>query len=163
MTLSSDISMLIQTLHKSSFFAQCPRCGDEFSLSESVLFDGRQEFPTDAERIRQQWQKDLQKKIVLLKKRQIMADEGAEKKAIEVGIGKIIEKVLPAYKNFKMPLADCRFLSEPIDMIVFDGACDLKINQITFLDIKTGNAELNKHQRQIRDAVKDHQVKCEVI
>jgi len=161
--LSADISTLIQTLHKSSFFAQCPRCGDEFSLSESVLFDGRQEFPTDAERIRQQWQKELHEKIELLKKRQIMADEGAEKIAIQVGIGKIIEKVLPAYKNFKMPLADCRFLSEPIDMIVFDGACDLKINHITFLDIKTGNAGLNKHQRQIRDAVKDHQVKCEVI
>lgn len=163
MTLSSDVSTLIQTLQKSSLFAECPRCGNEFSLSESILFDGRQDFPTEAERIRQQWQKELEEQIELLKKRQIMADEGAEKKAIEVGIGKIIEKVLPAYKNFNMPLADCRFLSEPIDMIVFDGACDLKINHITFLDIKTGNATLNKHQRQIRDAIKDHQVRCEVI
>lgn len=99
----------------------------------------------------------------LLKKRQIGADEGAEKKAIEIGIGKIIEKVLPAYKNFKLPLADCRFLSEPIDMIVFEGASENKINHITFLDVKTGNASLNKHQRQVRDAIKDHQVKSEVI
>lgn len=163
MALSSDISTLIQVLQKSSLFAECPRCGDEFSLSESILFDGRQEFPNEADKIRQQWQKGLDDKITLLQKRQVMADEGAEKKAIEVGIGKIIEKVLPAYKNFSMPLSDCRFLSEPIDMIVFDGASDQKINQITFLDIKTGNARLNTHQRQIRDAVKDHQVKCEVI
>jgi len=163
MSLSSDVSALIQALQKSSLFAECPRCGDEFSLSESILFDGRQDFPSDADRIRQQWQKELDEKIELLKKRKVMADEGAEKKAIEVGIGKIIEKVLPAYKNFNMPLADCRFLSEPIDMIVFDGACNMEINHITFLDIKTGNAKLNTHQRQIRDAVKDHQVKCEVI
>jgi len=163
MPLSSDVSGLIQTLQKSKLFAECPRCGDEFSLSESILFDGNQEFPSQAEIIRQKWQQELEKNIASLQKRQVMADEGAEKKAIEVGIGKIIEKILPAYKNFKIPLSDCRFLSEPIDMIVFDGASDLKINHITFLDIKTGNAKLNTHQRQVRDAVKDHQVKSEVI
>ena len=161
--MSSGISILIENLQKSKLFAGCPQCGDEFSLSEAILFDGTKNFPDPAEKIRQDWQKKLDEQLELLKKRQIMADEGAEKKAIEVGIGKIIEKVLPAYKNFNMPLADCRFLSEPIDMIVFDGACDMKINHITFMDVKTGNAKLNTHQRQIRDAVKDHQVKSEVI
>ncbi len=48
-------------------------------------------------------------------------------------------------------------------MIVFEGASENKINHITFLDVKTGNASLNKHQRQVRDAIKDHQVKSEVI
>lgn len=161
--MSSDISTLILTLQKANLFAECPRCGGEFFLSESILFDGQQPFPSEADKIRQQLQKELDEKIALLQKRQIMADEGAEKKAIEIGIGKIIEKVIPAYKNFRLPLSDCRFLSEPIDMIVFDGASDMKINRITFLDIKTGNSRLNTHQRQIRDAVKDHQVKCEVI
>lgn len=161
--MASDISTLIKNLQNSNLFAGCPYCGDEFQLSEAILFDGTRNFPDPAEKIRREWQKGLEEKLALLQKRQIMADEGAEKKAIEVGIGKIIEKVLPAYKNFNMPLADCRFLSEPIDMIVFEGASENKINHITFMDIKTGNATLNKHQRQIRDAVKDHQVKCEVI
>lgn len=163
MILSSDVSTLITTLQKSKLFAECPHCGDEFSLSESVLFDGRKEFPDEAERVRQEWKKELDEKISQLQKRQVMADEGAEKKAIEVGIGKIIEKVLPAYKNFNIQLADCRFLSEPIDMIVFEGACDMKIKHITFMEVKTGKATLNTHQRQTRDAVEDHQVKCEVI
>lgn len=158
-----DTSTLIKNLQNSKLFASCPHCRDEFYLSEAILFDGTKNFPDPAETIRQEWQKSLDEQLELLKKRQVMADEGAEKKAIEVGIGKIIEKVLPAYKNFNMPLADCRFLSEPIDMIVFEGACDMKINHITFMDVKTGNATLNKHQRQIRDAVKDHQVKSEVI
>lgn len=161
--MSSDVSTLIQTLQKSNLFAGCPRCGEEFALSESILFDGQLPFPSQADQIRLQMEKDLSDKIAELQKRQVMADEGAEKKAIEVGIGKIIEKVIPAYKNFKLPLPDCRFLAEPIDMIVFDGASDMKINHITFLDIKTGKSKLNTHQRQIRDAVKDHKVKCEVI
>lgn len=161
--MRSDISILIKSLQNSKLLAGCPHCGDEFSLSKAIMFDGTKSFPDPAEKIRQEWQQDLDEKLTLLKKRQIMADEGAEKKAIEVGIGKIIEKVLPAYKNFKMPLADCRFLAEPIDMIVFEGASENKIEHITFLDIKTGNAKLNTHQRQIRDAVKDNQVKWEVI
>jgi predicted Holliday junction resolvase-like endonuclease len=161
--MTSDIALLIRSLQQSKLSAGCPHCGDEFKLAESILFDGTKKFPREAEKIRQEWEKNLDKELELLKKRQIRADEGAEKKAIEVGVGKIIEKVLPAYKNFKLPLADCRFLAEPIDMIVFEGASENKIIHITFLDIKTGNAALNKHQRQIHDAVKDHQVKSEVI
>lgn len=161
--LSSDIELLIKSLQNSNLSAGCPHCGNEFKLSESLLFDGTKKFPSKAEKIQKEWEKNLDTELELLKKRQIRADEGAEKKAIEVGVGKIIEKVLPAYKNFKLPLADCRFLAEPIDMIVFEGASENKINHITFLDIKTGNAALNRHQRQIRDAVKDHQVKSEVI
>jgi len=161
--LPSTISDLINNLHQSELFAQCPHCNDEFSLSESILFDGTQQFPTEAEAVRLELQKSLDEKIAELQKSQISADEGAEKIAIAVGIGKIIEKILPAYKNFNMPLCDCRFISEPIDMIVFDGASDMKINNITFLDVKTGNAKLNTHQRQIRDAVKEHRVNCEVI
>jgi len=161
--VKSDVSNLILSLQQSNLLAECPHCNDEFLISNAMLFDGTKNFPDPAEKIRQELQKNLDEELALLKKRRVMADEGAEKKAIEVGIGKIIEKVLPAYKNFNMPLADCRFLAEPIDMIVFEGASESKINHITFLDIKTGNAKLNTHQRQIRDAVKGNQVKSEII
>lgn len=161
--MSSDIVALIHNLRTSKLFAECPHCGDEFSLSDSIMFDGTKQFPTEAEAVRQLRQQELEDKIKELQKRQISADQGAEKKAIEVGIGKIIEKVLPAYKSFNIPLSDCRFLSEPIDMIIFDGASNMKINKITFMDIKTGNASLNKHQRQVRDAIKDHNVRCKLI
>jgi len=150
-------------IQKSTLFGGCPICGQEFSLSECTMFDGRKEFPREAEPVKIRLELSLEQKISLLKKRQIMADEGPEKKAIEVGVGKIIEKVLPAYKNFNMELSDCRFLSEPIDMIVFNGASQMNVEHITFMDIKTGNARLNTHQRQVRDAILDHQIKCEVI
>src|SRR5207245_1720267 len=159
----TSISELLKNLQQSGLYAGCPHCGTEFSLSESILFDGSQSFPPKADEVRTQMIQSLEERHVELQKRQVSADEGAEKKAIEVGIGKIIEKIVPAYKNFNLPLSDCRFLSEPIDMIVFDGACDMKVNKITFMDIKTGNAKLNTHQRQIRDAVKDNKVDFEVV
>lgn len=62
-----------------------------------------------------------------------------------------------------MVATDCRFLGEPIDMVVFDGMSENRINKITFLDVKTGNAALNKHQRLVRDTIEDQKVKFKVI
>ena len=48
--------------------------------------------------------------------------------------------------------------------IVFDGAAKGKVNQITFMDIKTRkSASLNRHQQLIRDAVKDYDVTLELL
>jgi len=159
----SSVGTLIKNLQKSELFAQCPHCYQEFTLSKSIMFDGRSKFPSEAEEKRQEYQSELNQRLTDLKNRKIKADTGAEKTAIAVGIGKNIEKVLPAYKNFDKALPDCRFLADPIDMIVFEGASNLKVNHITFMDIKTGNARLNGHQKMIRDAIEDNDVRCKVI
>jgi len=156
--MPNNISSFIIRLQKSNLVAECPHCGDEFSLSKSLLFDGRGKFPDKAQQVRLEWEKELKDRIADLAERQLRAKTKSEKTAMAVGIGKIIEKILPAHKNFKMVPADCRFLAEPIDMIVFDGLAQNKIKNITFMDVKTGNARLNTHQRQIRDAIKDHDV-----
>lgn len=158
-----DTSSFIKNLRKSKLIAECPYCNNEFSFSKTTLFDGRYKFPEKAEEKQQEYQKELDDRLSQLKEQRMRADTGAEKTAISVGIGKIIEKVIPAYKNFNMTTADCRFLAEPIDMIVFDGVSKLDIKHLTFLDIKTGNAKLNKHQKMIRDAINDHNVKWKMF
>ena len=82
---------------------------------------------------------------------------------MEVGIGKIMEKIIPAHKEFKMPLTDCRPLFEPVDFIVFNGMSKMKIDSVTFLEIKTGGSQLNKHERMIRDAIDDKRLLYKVI
>mgnify|MGYP000380249291 CR=1 FL=1 len=74
-----------------------------------------------------------------------------------------MEKIIHLHKEFNFTLEDCRFLAAPLDFIIFDGAASNKVNHITFMEIKTGKAALNKHQRMIRDAVHDHKVKAEEI
>lgn len=159
----SSVTEMIRYLQSSKLYASCPYCNEEFALAGTILFDGTGTFPNEAEKKRLELEEQLKQKQEELLKRQENADTGAEKKAIEVGIGKIIEKVLPTYKNFNMIATDCRFLGEPIDMVVFDGLSENKINNITFLDVKTGNAALNKHQRLVRDAIEDEQVEFKVI
>ncbi|KER07063.1 Endonuclease archaeal Holliday junction resolvase protein [Marine Group I thaumarchaeote SCGC AAA799-E16] len=156
-----DVSSLIQSLNKSKLIAECPDCGDEFPLSKALLFDGRGEFPDKAEEKRKELLKELKERSADLLERQKRATTKSENTAIAVGIGKIVEKILPAHKNFDLVPADCRFLAEPIDMIVFDGVSKNKVDKITFMDVKTGSATLNKHQRQVRDAIEDNNVKWE--
>lgn len=158
-----SVSKLITGLQISDLIAECPNCNEEFPISKAVLFDGRKKFPENAETKKIELEKELQERIDDLKKRHIRADTSVETGAISSGFGKIIEKVVPAYKNFNMPRNDSRFLGEPIDYIVFDGASQMKINHITFMDIKTGKGRLEDDQKMVRDAVLDHKVKCKVI
>lgn len=158
-----DIQLFIKNLQKANLSAECPHCGEEFSISKSVLFDGRGKFPVTAEQVRRTLEKEIKDRIAELVERQKKAETKSEKTAIAVGIGKIIEKILPAHKNFNMIPADCRFLAEPIDMIVFDGLSQNNIQKITFMDVKTGKAALQPNQKKIRDAVKDHNVEWRLL
>jgi len=158
-----DILKLINQLKVSRLYAECKECGEEFPLSKAVLFDGLGEFPEPAELKRKQMLEELQAKLDELKKRKVSAGPGAEKKAIEVGIGKIIEKVVPAYQNFGMPISDCRPLFEPIDMIIFNGLSAMSVQSITFMEIKTGKSRLDEHQKLVKEAVSDGKVSVQVV
>jgi predicted Holliday junction resolvase-like endonuclease len=149
-------------LKSSSLYAEC-NCGKEFKLSDAVLFDGLGTFPDIVETKRKQMVEELTERVNELKKRKIYVDTGAEKKAIEVGFGKIIEKIIPAHKEFKMPPCDCRPLFEPIDFVVFNGLSEMNINSVTFLEVKTGNSRLANHEKMVRDAIDDKKLSYKVI
>lgn len=158
-----NTKQIIEELKKSNLYAECTSCGEEFKLSSSIMFDGLGEFPSEGKTIREELLQELKTELEKLKKQKLSAVEGAEKKAIEVGIGKIIEKILPACKDFNMTLSDCRPLFEPVDMVVFNGATNNDVKTITFLEIKTGNSRLNEHQRMIRDAIEDKKVSFKAL
>jgi predicted Holliday junction resolvase-like endonuclease len=128
-----------------------------------LLFDGAKSFPLEAETVRLSLLEAFEEREEQLKKRKISADVEAEKKAIEVGFGKMIEKFIPAYKNLNLQFAECRPLFDPIDLLVFDGLLDRKVNHVSFIEVKSGNSKLNKHQKLIKDAVLDKRVDLKVL
>ena len=153
-----NTNQLIRNLQSSSLIAECHLCGVEFRLSDVLMFDGWGKFPEPAEARKNELLLELKERIDNLKRRKISASAGAEKKAVEVGFGKIIEKFIPAYRDLKIPIHECRPLFDPIDMIVFHGITKLKVNSLTFLEVKSGNSRLSRHQRLIRDAILDKKV-----
>ena len=162
MRACANINQLIADLKASSLIATCPMCNEEFNLSDALLFDGMRKFPRPAEEKRLLLLQELNERKKELEKRKISVDVMAEKKAIEVGFGKIIEKFIPAYKNLELQFRECRPLYDPIDIIVFNGLVRRKVDFITFLEVKSGKSGLNRHQRLIRDAVNDGKVNLRV-
>lgn len=142
---------VIEALSSSALYAQCNKCGGEFKLSESLIFDGLEQFPEDAVIVKEDMEQQFKLQIEDFDKKSKMVDEGAEQRALYVGFGKIMEKIIPAHKDFDIPLSDCRPLFEPIDMISFNGLNRNKIESLTFYEIKTGKSRLNKHERMIRE------------
>ena len=154
---------MVKNLRTSSLVAQCPLCEEEFNLSDALLFDGVKRFPEPAEEKRLLLLQMLNERKKELKKRKIVVDVKAEKKATAVGFGKIIEKFIPAYKNLELQFSECRPLYDPIDLIVFNGLIQRKVDSITFLEVKSGKSRLNKHQRMIRDTILDNKVNLRVL
>ncbi len=154
---------VIKSLSFSKLFAQCHKCGGGFKLSDALIFDGLISFPEQALKLQGEKEDEYIERSDALEKSTLQADEGAEKRAYSVGFGKIMEKIIPANKDFGIPLSECRPLFEPIDMIAFNGLEKENIESITFYEIKTGKSRLNKHERMIRDAVNDKRVSLREI
>ncbi len=66
-------------------------------------------------------------------------------------------------EDFKWQLPDCRFLGDPIDLLTFNGLYLNKIDSISFIEVKSGKARLNKHQKLVKEAVEDNRVKYRVF
>ena len=149
---------VISSLKNSGLYAEHIGCGNEFKLSDALLFDGTKPFPLKALEIQNNLQIQLTEKEEELKKRLKRATTGAQVTAKSVNVGKLLEKVLPTMKNFAWDLPDCRFLGEPIDFITFDGLMRGKLEAIKFVEIKSGKAKLNDHQKSVKDAIEDKKV-----
>lgn len=150
-----DVSLFIKNIQKTNLSAECPHCGDEFSISKSLLFDGREKFPDKAEQARLELEKEIKDRIAGLAEIQSKSETKSEKTAVAVRTGKIIEKILPTHKNFNMIPADCRFLAEPIDFVVFDGNHQEMLTNIVLMSRKTQNENLLQLHKGIACAVKD--------
>jgi predicted Holliday junction resolvase-like endonuclease len=153
---------LIKKLGESNLYAEC-RCGGEFKLSRSILFDGTKPFPEKALEIQKRLKEELKAREDELKKRRKLATKKAQITTKAVNIGKNLEKVLPTMRDFKWTIPDSKFLGDPIDLIIFNGLSVSKVKSIDFIEVKSGKARLNNHQKAIRDAIEEQKVSYKVF
>ncbi|HSF18802.1 MAG TPA: Holliday junction resolvase-like protein [Vicinamibacteria bacterium] len=78
--------------------------------------------------------------------------------------GRATEQLAAYLPEFPFDPRDARFLGSPIDFVVFDGLSDGELDQIVFVEIKTGaEAHLSVRERRIREAVREGRVRFEEI
>jgi predicted Holliday junction resolvase-like endonuclease len=102
----------------------------EFKRKESELLSKKQEL-----------EKKLDEETVARKK--VLS----QKKSGEVRLGHIAETLAPFLDQFDFEPERCSFLGQPIDYISFGD------DEITFIEVKSGNSQLSQKQRHIRDLV----------
>lgn len=150
---------IIDLLSKSNFYSECPcGCGEEIKLKDADLFY-LDDFTKKGESAYKSLITDLkeQRKDLADREKNMKARPQVTAKAVNIGF--ILERIAPAFSHFPFEHNDCRSLFDPIDYIIFEG---LKkggsVNKIIFTDIKTGNARLNTHQKEIKSLITNKKV-----
>jgi len=73
--------------------------------------------------------------------------------------GQFSEQLAPYLPNFDYLPTECRFIGKPIDFICFKGMDEKKIDEVIFIEVKSGKAQLNSHEKNLKDAIDKKRVK----
>jgi predicted Holliday junction resolvase-like endonuclease len=158
-SIPRDVQELIDDLSTNpKFVGECPSCRESFRLRDAGIFyfdNLTDEAKTARQSLEDEIQEMKDKYKVMLNRIKV----GAAKTSLAVNVGKAVEKIAPALPSFPHTIGDCRFLGEPIDYLVFGGIVPRgRIEELVFLDIKTGKARLTAGQKLIKAAVERHKV-----
>jgi len=74
----------------------------------------------------------------------------SQKKSGEVRLGQIAEKLAPFLEDFTYNPENAIFLGQPIDYVVFED------DEVVFVEIKSGKAQLSPKQRHIKKLIENN-------
>jgi predicted Holliday junction resolvase-like endonuclease len=135
---------------------RCPLCNGFIRVSEMELFymPDRKEDVLQVLRDKERELKDQETEI--------RAD--AAKRSRAALLGSLMEQVGPLLPGFNYDVNDLRALWDPVDFVAFKGiGVDRKVDSITFIDIKTGQARLSSVQKSIKEAVEAGRVHFDTV
>ena len=118
------------------------------------MFELGQPYPDQAIRRLEEIKQDIAVRREKIRRQKSLAHEKAAITTESVNLGMVVEKIAPSFPSFMFSPKDCRALFEPIDYLIFPGlARGSRVDAIVFADVKSGNARLKPHQREIRRTV----------
>jgi predicted Holliday junction resolvase-like endonuclease len=89
----------------------------------------------------------------------LAAERGdAVKRSRAVLGGLAAEQLAPYLPGFPFDPTELRFVGKPVDFIAFVGSSRGKIEEVAFVEVKSGGAALSPVERSLRDAVKEGRV-----
>ena len=73
--------------------------------------------------------------------------------------GQLSEQMAAFLPGFPGDPAEARFIGKPVDYISFNGLSKGAVTDITFIEVKSGQASLSPVERTVRDAVESGRVR----
>ena len=87
------------------------------------------------------------------------AREDAVKRSRAVLNGQLSEQFAAFFPGFPADPTEIRFVGKPVDFVAFPGLSTGTVDEVLFVEVKTGNAALSKVERSLRDAVEKKNVR----
>lgn len=75
--------------------------------------------------------------------------------------GQFSEQLAPYLPDFPHSPTECRFIGKPVDFIVFKGADAKTIDEVIFVEVKSGKAKLSSHERNLKETIQNKRVRWE--
>ena len=77
--------------------------------------------------------------------------------------GQISEQVAPFVDGWPQDLqpSEARFIGKPVDFIVFKGMDNNEIDEVVFVEVKTGKSRLSTRERQLQNVIEQKRVRWE--
>ncbi len=100
------------------------------------------------------------------RKRENTIREDAIRHSISAIVGRVGEQIAPIviFSSYGVDPRDLRFLGTPVDFIAFKGLSSGGVEEIIFIEIKTGKVDrLSEREEQVRKAVESGKVKWVTI
>jgi predicted Holliday junction resolvase-like endonuclease len=137
---------------------ECSECGEESPLRKWNLFYNNM-YPSAVKSAIDTALSAPAEARIDYEKLKMKLTSGAAQRSVVVNIGKIVEEIAPGLSTFPYHRADCRSLLDPIDYVIFEGLAEQgKVTSMHFIDVKTGAARLNDHQKQVKYAIEKKRV-----
>ena len=104
-------------------------------------------YKTGAFRKDKYWEGELpnQRKDAIMKSRAVLG-------------GQFSEQLAPYLPNFEYLPTECRFVGKPIDFLVFKGMDKKEIEEVVFVEVKSGNSKLSSSERKLKKAIEEKKV-----
>jgi predicted Holliday junction resolvase-like endonuclease len=69
------------------------------------------------------------------------------------------EQLAPYLPNFPFSPTEAKFIGAPIDFLVFKGMDAHHIEEVIFVEVKSGSARLNHNEHSLKDAIDSKRVR----
>lgn len=84
--------------------------------------------------------------------------ETAIKQSRAVLSGQFSEQIAPYMPDFPYKPTEARFVGKPVDFIVFKGMDEKKIEEVVFVEVKSGQSQLSNVEKSLKETIKNKKV-----
>lgn len=85
--------------------------------------------------------------------------EEAIQRSRSVLAGQFSEQLAPYLPDFPFNPSEAKFIGKPIDFIVFRGMDEKEIDEVVFVEVKSGKSTLNNNEKKLKEVIKDRKVR----